>query len=160
MPTAREIPFVQRLISYAPPGQFRRYLLVGGINTIFGYGTFALLTAGLDRVSPYGYIVAGVLSTGLNITFSYVNYKWFVFKTKGNYLREWSRCVAVYSGGIALTMILLPMVVFAIRRWTIFTDGAPYIAGALLIGLNAVYSFLGHKNFSFRAGSPQKERIA
>jgi hypothetical protein len=27
---------------------------------------------------------------------------------------------------------------------------APYVAGALLTGLTAVYSFLGHKNFSFR----------
>lgn len=45
------------------------------------------------------------------VTFSYLNYNWFVFTTKGNYLSEWARCVAVYSGGIAISVLLLPVLV-------------------------------------------------
>ena len=147
-PEAR--PALAALARHFPPGQFGRYLLVGAINTVFGYGTFALFVAILDRVMPHGYILANVISGIVNITFAYLNYKWFVFKTKGNYLREWARCVAVYSSAIALNTLLLPVAVFAIRRWTNLYVAAPYIAGAVLIGCTTIYSFLGHKRFSFR----------
>ena len=151
-----QVPMQQRsliaaLARHFPPGQFGRYLLVGVVNTVFGYGSFAALVAILDRISPHGYIVASVISGLLNITFSYFNYKWFVFKTKGNYLREWSRCVVVYSSAIALNTLLLPVLVYAIRRWTSFSVGAPYIAGAVLIACTTIYSFVGHRNFSFRS---------
>ena len=142
---------IKGLVRHIPPGQFGRYLLVGAGNTIFGYSTYALLTAILDPIVPHGYVLASVISSVLNITFSYLNYKWFVFKTKGNYVREWVRCVAVYSGGIVLSALLLPVVVFAIRHWTKYVAAAPYIAGALLMGVTTIYSFLGHKKFSFRS---------
>jgi putative flippase GtrA len=89
-----------KLTRNIPPGQFGRYLLVGAWNTLFGYGSFAFFTAILSPMIPYSYIVASVISSLLNISVSYLGYKWFVFKTRGNYLREWLRCVAVYSGGI------------------------------------------------------------
>lgn len=93
---------------------------------------------------------ASLLSSLLNITVAYLGYKWFVFRTKGNYLREWLRCVAVYSGGIIFTLISLPVVVLVIRRKTHFETQAPYIAGAILMGVVVLYSFFGHKHFSFR----------
>jgi putative flippase GtrA len=117
---------------------------------LFGYGSFALFTAVLNPVVPHSYIVASVVSSLLNITVSYLGYKRFVFKTSGNYLREWARCVVVYSGGIVLGVVLLPIFVLLIRRSTPFFATAPYIAGALLMGIGAIYSFLGHKRFSFR----------
>jgi len=134
-----------------PPGQFVRYLLVGIGNTLFGYGAFVLLVAILDRVMPHGYILASVISSVLGITVSYLNYKWFVFKTKGNYIREWLRCVAVYSSAIIVNTLLLPVLVFAIRRWTSYFAAAPYIAGAALISSTTILSFIGHKRFSFRS---------
>jgi putative flippase GtrA len=139
-----------RLTSHIPPGQFGRYLLVGGFNTAFGYGTYAVLTALLDRLNRNGYILAGLVSPVMNITAAYLNYKFFVFKTKGNYFREWLRCLAVYSGAILLGTALLPVVVFALRRATSLTSGAPYVAGALLLGINVIFGFLGHKKFTFR----------
>ena len=146
-----ERPGFAALAKHFPPGQFGRYLVVGIGNTLFGYGTFAFFVAILDRVMPHGYILANVISGVVNITFAYLNYKWFVFKTKGNYWREWARCLVVYSSAIILNTLLLPVVVYAIRRWTSFHAGAPYIAGALLIGGTTIYSFLGHKRFSFRS---------
>jgi putative flippase GtrA len=139
------------LTRHIPPGQFGRYLLVGVWNTLFGYGMFALFTAVLNPIVPHSYIWASLLSSLLNITVAYFGYKWFVFKTKGNYLREWMRCVAVYSGGIAFGLIALPVLVFLIRHNTRFFTGAPYIAGAFLTVFVVVYNFLGHKNFSFRS---------
>ena len=150
-------PFIgerwKELTGHIPPGQFGRYLLVGLWNTLFGYGTFALLTALLNPIVPHSYIWASLLSSLLNITVAYLGYKWFVFKTQGNYLREWARCVTVYSGAIVLGVVLLPILVLAIRRGTPFVHAAPYIAGAILTAVSAVYSFIGHKRFSFRSTS-------
>ena len=50
-------------------------------------------------------------------------------------------------------MVLLPFVVGAIRHLTSYQREAPYIAGALLTGVNVVVSFFGHKKFSFRAAA-------
>jgi putative flippase GtrA len=138
------------LTRHIPPGQFGRYLLVGAWNTLFGYGSYVLLTAILTPVIPHSYIAASVISSLLNISVSFLGYKWFVFKTKGNYMREWIRCVGVYSGGILFGVLALPVLVMFIRRNTRFVAQAPYIAGAVLTAFMVMYSFLGHKKFSFR----------
>lgn len=140
----------QRLAAYAPPGEFGRYLVVGIWNTAFGYGTFALLTAVLAHAVPHSYLLASALSSLLNITVSFLGYKWFVFKTRGQYLREWARCVTVYSGGILFTLAALPVLVTLLRRYPPCGAAAPYIAGAVLCGVNVIYSFFGHKKFSFQ----------
>jgi putative flippase GtrA len=140
-----------QMTRHIPPGQFGRYLLVGAWNTVFGYGTFAAFTAILTPRVPYSYMWALILSSLLNITVAYLGYKWFVFKTKGNYLREWFRCIAVYGSGIAVGLIALPILVTLIRHKTRFELQAPYIAGAILTATTVVYSFVGHKKFSFRA---------
>jgi len=137
--------------AHIPPQLFGRYLLVGTWNTLFGYGSYAGLTALFSPLVPHSYMFACVLSSLLNITVSFLGYKWFVFKTQGNYLREWARCVVVYSGTIVIGVILLPILVLTIRRSTPFVHAAPYIAGAILLGISVIYSFLGHKKFSFRA---------
>jgi putative flippase GtrA len=140
----------EKLTQHVPPRQFGRYLLVGAWNTLFGYGSFAFFTAFLSPMIPHSYIAASIISSLLNISVSFFGYKWFVFKTKGNYLREWLRCVAVYSGGILFGVLTLPILVALIRHNTRFFAQAPYIAGAILTAFMVVYSFIGHKNFSFR----------
>jgi putative flippase GtrA len=138
------------LAAQFPPGQFVRYLVVGAWNTLFGYATYAALTALLTPLIPYSYMVASLLSSIVSITVAFLGYKWFVFKTKGNYLREWARCVAVYSGAIAIGLALLPILVGIVRHATRYQREAPYIAGAMLTGVSVVFSFVGHRKFSFR----------
>lgn len=149
----RRIPGVAAITKQMPPAQFVRFLLVGIWNTLFGYACFASLTALLTPVVPYAYVAASILANPLAITVAFLGYKWFVFKTKGNYLREWARCLVVYSGSMLVTAALLPFVVGAIRHLTSYQREAPYIAGALLTGVNVVVSFFGHKKFSFRAAA-------
>jgi putative flippase GtrA len=139
-----------RIASHIPPGQFARYLVVGVWNTGFGFGTFALLTAWLTPKIPHAYIAASLLSSVLNITVAFLGYKWFVFRTRGNYLKEWLRCLAVYSGSLLLGLLLLPVAVEAVRRFTGNGRTAPYIGGALLTGASVIYSFFGHRRFTFR----------
>jgi putative flippase GtrA len=140
-----------RLTRHIPPGQFARYLVVGVWNTAFGYATFAFFTAILDKVVPQSYMLASVLASIINISVSYLGYKWFVFKTKGNYLREWIRCVGVYGGNILFGLAVLPVMVYGLRHYTHMQRQAPYVAGAILTFVTVLVSFFGHKHFSFKA---------
>ncbi len=133
--------------------QFLRYLLVGAWNTAFGYGLFAWLTALLQPRMHYGYMLASALSNLISITVAYLGYKFFVFKTQGNYLVEWLRCLLVYGMGTIPGLLLLPFFVVGIERLTPLRHGAPYAAGALALAITVVYSFFGHKHFSFRSRS-------
>ena len=136
-----------------------RYGAVGAWNTIFGYGCYACLTLVLSGMGPHSYLLANLIATPINITVSFLGYKWFVFKTKGNYIREWLRCIAVYSGTFLLSMVALPALVFCMRRLAGLDKAAPYLAGALVIGVTAVVSFFGHRHISF-GGRVVRKRMA
>jgi putative flippase GtrA len=147
-------PVLQSIFSHIPPGQFLRYLVVGVWNTGFGYAAFVLFTLLLSRPFPrYGYISAGVISSVLSITVAFLGYKWFIFKTKGNYLGEWIRCMAVYGSSMVLGAFVLPGTVFVVRHTTSIDRKAPYVAAAIISGVNVFYNFLGNKKFSFRTAS-------
>lgn len=135
--------------SHIPPGQLGRYLIVGAWNTIFGYVSFAVLTALLSPIIPYSYLTASLLASLLNITMAFLLYKHFVFRTKGKYWSEWARCLLVYSSNIVFNLALLPVIVQLIRHKTSYGSRAPYLAGALLTGFGVIYSFFGHRKFSF-----------
>ena len=129
-------------------------------------------------------ILASILPTPLNITVAYFCYKFLVFRTKGNYLGEWLKCFAVYGTGMipslvalsALTRFLQSMIHGHAASLHVFLStverhlsGRPlaflqhiatgkaiagYIAGAVVIGVSTVYSFVGHKKVTFRVKNP------
>ncbi len=138
------------LTQHVPPGQFGRYLLIGVWNTLFGYGLFALLTFILDPRVPHGYILASILANLASITVAFLGYKWFVFRTAGNYFREWLRCLLVYGSGAFLGTLALPVLVFLIRQNGNVYTAAPYIAGGMILAGTTIYNFIGHKQFTFR----------
>ena len=186
---------LQRFVSLFAAGQFARYLCVGVFNTVFGYISFAvvltLLNAVLpDRLLSLTVILASVLAWPLNITVSYLGYKFFVFRTKGNYLGEWLKCFAVYGTSVipslvalsALTRFLqttihrhaasLHVYLNAVERHMSghavlllqhITNGkaiAGYIAGAVVIGVSTIYSFIGHKKVTFRTKSVETRPLS
>jgi putative flippase GtrA len=176
---------LQRVVHLFPGGQFVRYVCVGVFNTFFGYINFAVILALLNMALPARFlyltvVLASILSVPLNISVAYFTYKFFVFRTKGNYLGEWFKCFAVYGTGMipglvvlsALTRFLqslihshaasLHIVLTAVER---HLGGRPlallqhiatgkamagYIAGALLMGTTTIYGFIGHRTFTFR----------
>lgn len=131
-----------------------RYLAVGACNTMFGYGCFAVFTFLLTPLVAYGYVAASLAANLFSITFAFFGYKWFVFKTKGNYLKEWVRCVGVYAGSMVLSAASLPFVVGIIHRQFGYDRGAPYIAGAIVLVFSVVFSFFGHRHISFAERKP------
>jgi putative flippase GtrA len=185
-----QAPFIprrrlQRLVNLFPGRQFARYLCAGIFNTLFGYITFAVILTLLNAAMParllyLTVILASVLSVPTNITVAYLTYKFFVFRTKGNYLVEWLKCFAVYGTGMipglvalsALTRFLQSILHNHAASLHIFLgaleshlSGRPlvllqhvatgramagYIAGAVVIGISTIYSFVGHKKVTFR----------
>jgi putative flippase GtrA len=151
-----EARFIQRLINHIPPGQFLLYIAVGGWNTVFGYSMFAgiyylLHRYGTHTANVYWQVItAQIISVPINFTASYFCYKVFVFKTRGNYLREWLKSIAVYGASFLPSLVLLPLLVRAVLYVPHIRGGAPYIANALLTGVGVIYSFLGHKHVTFK----------
>ena len=126
---------------------FSRYLVTGLWNTAFGYGVFAVLVALL--ASRVHYLLLGVVASVLAITNAYIVHKVFVFRTKGDYLREYGRYYVIYGATTVVGLALLAL----------FVDGLGlnlYLAQACGMGLQVVGSFVGHRRFSF--GAPTRER--
>jgi putative flippase GtrA len=180
---------LQRLVHLFPGGQFVRYLCVGAFNTLFGYLSFVVILTLLNAVLPARFlyltvILASMLPVPLNITVAYLTYKFFVFRTKGNYLGEWLKCFAVYGTGMipglvaisALTRFLQLVIHQHAATLHVFLNAvgrhlsgrplaflqhiatgkamAGYIAGAVVIGATTIYSFVGHKWVTFRVRNP------
>jgi putative flippase GtrA len=126
--------------SLEEPLRICRYLLVGGWNTLFGIGVYALLVA-----FPWGrehYLAVCVPANILAISNAFLCYKLFVFRTKGMWLREYLRCYVVYGAGALLGVVLLYLFVE-------FLGLHPVAAQCLGLLLTTVCSYLGHKFFSF-----------
>ena len=137
--------------------QVVRYLLVGGFNTCFGYALFVAFNYLFRALGVYGSEIASLLSNIVAITVAFLGYKWFVFRTRGNYLREWLRTLTVYGASVAFSTLALAPLVGLIRHTTRYQSQAPYIAGAVVAILTVLSSFFGHRHFSFRKTSPAHE---
>jgi putative flippase GtrA len=131
--------------------EFVRYLLVGGFNTVFGYGLFALLNWAFTGMGSYSYLYAAILANPITITVAFLGYKWFVFRTRGNYLAEWIRCVSVYGTTMLMGLAGLSILVPILRRVLSNPVQAPYLAAAITTCATVLISFWGHRSFSFRA---------
>ena len=94
--------------------------------------------------------IATYAALPLGITVAFLGYKWFVFRTKGNYLKEWLRCFAVYSVSLPFPAIVIPIAtsLFLLMKLN------PHIASLLAViansGAIACYSYFAHKKFSFK----------
>ena len=138
-----------------PPAQVVRYLLVGVWNTVFAYLLYSGFVFFYGHFLPHRYlpltvVIASVSAKPLGITMSFLCYKHFVFRTHGNYLREWLRCFAVYGVGMLPELIALPVLTRLFLGIALTHGPAPYLAGAVITVFTATLSYFGHKKFSFR----------
>jgi putative flippase GtrA len=104
----------------------------------------------LRGLGDYSYLYAAVLGNLIAISVAFLGYKWFVFRTRGNYLAEYIRCLGVYGGSTLIGLAGLSVLVPILRRHLHEPDQAPYIAGAIMVAVTILFSFLGHKKISFR----------
>ncbi|MEA4873662.1 MAG: GtrA family protein [Synergistaceae bacterium] len=116
-----------------------RFLIVGGINTAVGYGTFAAVI-----FLGGHYIVANVIATAVGMTVSYFLNKYFTFRQYKKSFTEIIRFISVYFFSFMLGNVVLYVMVDIISI-------SPYLAGALNLIFTTLISWFGHKYFSFRS---------
>lgn len=137
-----------------PSGDKLRFLVAGAGNTLFGIADtffwtwfFLYLRPGQPGLMASA---ATIVSTVINITVSFSSYKLFVFKSKGNVLHEYLRSLLVYLPSIALSAVLVAPLTTMFRHIAATSRLAPYAAQACIVAGSIVFSFVGHKYFTFK----------
>ena len=124
------IPAFRELIKQ----QFVKFLLVGFINSLFGYGCFALfLYMGLD------YALALLLATICGVLFNFKSTSVLVFSSHNN------RLIFRFVGSYAIIYFVN---VVGIKLFS-YAGITPYISGAILILPMAVIAYIFNKRFVF-----------
>jgi putative flippase GtrA len=154
VPRARPIGIGDRVTQLFPAAEVLRYVAAGVGNTLFGYACYAAFVALYKHVLPLRYLyltvdLASITATPIGVTVSFLTYKFLVFRTTGNYLKEWLRCFLVYGVATIPGLFLLPIVTKSLLLIPRLRGIAPYLAGAIVMGGTAVYTYLAHKKFSF-----------
>ncbi len=119
-----------------------RFLVVGFINTLFAY-FFGIVNFNLFY-DLFGIIFIGITNNIVGITFSFVLFKLFVFKTKKtNWFHEYLRSYVVYGikGIVGIFVLWLTIEVF---EWSIYVSHALSMISTILI------TYKGHKSYTFK----------
>jgi putative flippase GtrA len=119
------------------------YLVVGGWNTVFGYGAWVLMQFLLGGYLHY--LIVIVLAWPIAVLNAYLGYRYIVFRSRGPVLKELPRFSLVYLATLLVNLALLP-VALRVLPFSI------YAVQALFTGVVVVCSYLGHKYYSFRGG--------
>ena len=117
-----------------------RYLLAGGWNTLFGY----TVSVGLyNLLSEYIHLIAiALIAHFFAISMAFLTYKLFVFQTRGNWWKEYSRSYLVYGNTVVVSIGLLWLMVdyMAVPFW---------IAQGVIILIVVILSYIGHSCYTF-----------
>lgn len=130
----RVIDLIRRLWSIP----FLRFLVVGGINTVFGYGVFALLI-----LLSLHYVIAALLATICGILFNFKTTGTLVFKNRDN------RLIFKFFGVYLITYLLM---ISLLKVFDLYGVGS-LVAGAIIVLPLAVVSFLLMRKFVFKTFS-------
>ena len=138
-----------------PAGEVIRFLMVGVSNTLFSLGFYSLCVIMYGHLFPnYGMPliadIASITSKPICITVAFLCYKHFVFRTHGNYLKEWLRCFAVYGVSTPAELVILPVATTVFLHIALLHAYAPFLAGVVNSVIIALYSYFAHKKFSFK----------
>lgn len=120
-----------------------RYLLAGASNTMCGYFLGVGAYIWLEKWIHIVYI--SILANALAITISFLTYKIFVFRTPGNWLKEYLKIYLVYGLTAIIGTLLLWLFVdsFGINIW--FAQG-------MTLFFVFSFSFFLNRNFTFKRG--------
>lgn len=109
--------------------------MVGGINALFGYLTYALLI-----FLSFHYVLAALLSTVLGVLFNFKTTGRLVFKSRDNKLLF--KFIGVY-------LIIFPLNIFALKIFRYY-EFDMYLAGFILLLPMALIAFALNKKFVFK----------
>ena len=117
-----------------------RFIVIGTINFIVSYLIYVLFVFILGE-NQYQLCLA--LQWVVSSIISYMNQKFFVFCTKGNYIKEYLKCCSTWLVGYFLNVILLEIFVKFIFKEV-------YISQFVSIGIVSVSTYFLFKFFAFK----------
>lgn len=121
-----------------------RFILVGGVNSVFAFVLFAALQATLGQVVHY--LVVLVLAQVVGILEAYVLQRWLVFQARGRWWRDLVRFASVYAVSFCVNAVMLPALVELAH--------VPVVpAQAIVMVVVACGTFVVHQRFTFRHSS-------
>jgi putative flippase GtrA len=117
-----------------------RFILVGGYNTLFGYGLFAglILLAG----SKIHYLIILLLAHLIGVTNAYYTHGLLVFRDAERSIRSYLRFHSVYLASLGFSLVALPILVEIVHL-------GPILAQGVVIVITVIMSYILHKHFSF-----------
>ena len=118
-----------------------RFLMVGGVNFVFGYLVFAVLYWSFSGHWPDAVIVT--VATVIGITESYLAHRFLTYRAKGTWWREYLRFYVVYGAQYVVNLLVIWIFV---TRLSLNAYAVQFIISVLL----TVVSYWAHKNYSFR----------
>jgi putative flippase GtrA len=139
-------------------GEKIRYLAVGAWNTLFGYLLFLVLlallsgplrtlesssSAVLQWIGKDYYLIVGWVGWVVAVPQSTLAMKYFVFRSRGRTLHEIGRAYFVYLPAQGLSTVILWLIVRVLHV-------SPQLGALMTIIVTTVFSYLGHKYFTFR----------
>ena len=127
-----------------------RFLISGGINTVIGYGLFALFELFLGKY--IGYLGSLYVSYALATILAFYLHRRFTFRasTSGKVVVDFLRFQSVYVVSLLVNTAALPLLVewFGLK---------PLVAQAVIVVITTAISYVGHKWFSFRRKAQTSE---
>ena len=118
-----------------------RFLLTGALNTVIGLGVFPALYYLLESRQLH-YLVILTISQVLCICFAYITNKFLVFKTKGNYVNEFSKFITFHLSYFAVNLIVLPLMVSGLNF-------NPVLAQSLFATIVIISSYFWYSRITF-----------
>lgn len=115
-----------------------RFLFVGGINTVVGYGSYTIFL-----LLNINYLIANTLSTIIGVINSYIWNRNFTFKSNAKIKEELVKFISVYLVSYLISMLSIYILVSKLGI-------DKYIGGLLNLIITTLISYFGHKYFSFK----------
>ncbi|HEY4381155.1 MAG TPA: GtrA family protein [Acidobacteriaceae bacterium] len=138
-----------------PGAEVIRFLMVGGFNTAFSIALAYVFIFPVEYFFPRLHraaitTIANYAALPIAITVAFLAYKWFVFRTHGNYFKEWLKVFAVYGVSLPFPAVVIPIA----TGLFLFLHFTPRLSSLLALIANscviACYSYFAHKKFSFK----------
>lgn len=120
-----------------------RFLIIGGFNTVLGYGLFAAFQISVGHV--IGYLGSLYASYILAVVVAFALHRRFTFKVHGtgNIIVDLLRYASVSVVSLVVNTVALPVLVEIVGL-------DPLVAQAITVVVTTLVSYFGHKFFSFR----------
>ena len=125
-----------------------RFMIIGFINAVNSYIIFAIA---LFLIGKEHYQLCVTLQWTVSSVFSYLTQKFFVFCTRGNYIKEYLKCCTTWFVSYLLNVVVLELLVrFAIKN--------VYVSQMLSIMIVSIATYILFKYFAFRVRGDKGEQ--